>query len=224
MGARWPSWVRRDCRSATVGPVQVAPGAWGLCRRRGLWAELVPCPIAHGGAKFPPRAQGWAPIGFPTTGSIRREAGGRGQLRLPLLSAREGRGLSCPGDTEQTPGFLSFQPQTASTSGLEGRRIFSSSLLVGKREPWGSGWVLAGGGGAAGLASVCPSQEPRLGCSQRGTPRHSGPTHREAGNMGEHRCVPISPPPTPPAWTSPPPYKQNGIIAKSRPDFGGSRL
>lgn len=44
----------------------------------------------------------------------------------------EGLGSSFPENTEETPGFQSFQPQTPSSSGPEGRKIIF--LLVSSPE------------------------------------------------------------------------------------------
>lgn len=79
---------------------------------------------------------------------MKHGGGGRGRTALAALSVRsggEGLGSSFPENTEETPGFQSFQPQTPSSSDPEGRKIIF--LLVSSPEK--ALEVLGVGGGAA---------------------------------------------------------------------------
>lgn len=95
---------------------------------------------------------------------VKYGAGGRGQTAPVAWSVRnggEGPGSSFPENTEETPGFQSFQPQTPSSSCLEGRKILFLFASRPEKALEVCGWGAWGGCYEPGLGARelggCPS-------------------------------------------------------------------
>lgn len=135
-----------------------------------------------------------------------------------------------PEAVEQTPrqAFDAVPP----ASGLGGRKILSSFLLLGQRQPWRRGWVW--GGAAAWPVPPIPHPHTRpasVPVRSLGWAAGSGAPHlpwlsaQGHGGTWGNVCVPNSPPPTPPpAFLGRPTGKMELFLSPDLTLSGGSRL